>query len=318
LLASNVLDQFFTGLNLKLNLVDQFPQKIESQSVSQIKQMAIDDLKKLNCTTEQEYDKLFSEFQYEVAYLISFYESLKEFNAQSPNSEYEFTEKLASIKQLYDRLKGKNYVRLLKLIISFAKKEPLNYAESDIHFPDKEVTSLQIYLIDQFDLTDTLYTYTTDIYRTGVFKLDFSTGIGVNSLIKPTYYLGNNGTTSYISKENGRDADLSVMALVHANWRISRRFTVGPVAGVSISTFDANTGFVLGLGTSIGTKNTLSISAGGIMGKSYQLSSRVSTDGNTQDIPLESDITEIPKIDAVNYGWFVSLTYNLSRTKKKE
>jgi len=313
-------------INLIIQTADHFPDSINDKNTAAITTFAkgqlspILKLEELRCQNDSlclAYDTLFSKFQYNVAYIIGFYEALKEFNAQSSSGDYEYVEELASIKPIYDILKAKNYLRLLKIIITCAKNEPKNYAESDIHFPDKEVTNLKIFVLNKFDLTDTICTYSTDIYRTGVFKLDFSTGIGVNSLIKPTYYLGNNGS-SYINKENGRDADLSVMALLHANWRVKRNFCIGPVAGVSVSTFDANTGFVLGLGTSFGTKNTISLSAGGIMGKSYKLSSRVSSDGNAADIPLESTISEIPKVDAVNYGWFVSLTYNLTRTKKKE
>jgi hypothetical protein len=185
-----------------------------------------------------------------------------------------------------------------------------------VHFPEKEVTTLQIIVTNRFDPSDTICNYTTDIYRTGVFKIDFSTGIGVNSLVKPTYSIGNNGSP-YIHKENGRDADLSVMALLHATWRFTRNFTFGPTAGVSVSTFDANTGFVLGVSGSFGTRNTISLSAGGIMGKSFKLSSRVSSDGNKADIPLESGITEVPKVDIVKFGGFVSVTYNLTRIKKK-
>jgi|GEM_PF-4771352 len=314
----DLINSWRDNLQKTIEMVNDFPAKIRKLSSSDsIWALAKRELKKLGYTNSLQYDTLlFQPFQYQTTYIIALYESLKEFNNTSQNGSSDNVLVLASLKGLYDQLKNSNYIRNLKLIVDCAKKPPVNFAESDIHFPDKEVTTVHIVVLNQFNLADTICSYVTDIYRTGIFKLDFSTGIGINSLVKPTYFIGNNGTP-YISKENGRDADISVMALMHANWRFSRIFAFGPVAGVSVSTFDANTGFVLGLSSSWGTRNSISFSAGGIMGKSYKLSSRISSDGNVADIPLESGITDIPKVDAVHYGWFVSVTYNLTRTKRK-
>ena len=299
-----------------IQFIDQYPKIIKD-----IKEpILITDTSKIGLKnlgfTSSNYSEKLNEFQNDISYVKGLYSALKEFNAESPNSKFEYAQMLASMEGVINQLNSKNYPKLLSYIISFAKEAPDFFIKSDIHFPEKEVTTLQIIVINRFDASDTICNYSTDIYRTGVFKIDFSTGIGLNSLVKPTYSMANNGSP-YIHKENGRDADLSVMALLHANWRLSRNFTFGPTAGVSVSTFDANTGFVLGISGSFGTRNTISVSTGGIMGKSYKLSSRVSSDGNKADIPLEAGMTDIPKVDAVNYGWFVSLTYNLTRTKKK-
>ncbi|TSJ45380.1 hypothetical protein [Fluviicola chungangensis] len=305
-------------LNKIIRFIDEYPNTIKDIKLDEmtlIKDASEKGLKDLGFKST-DYSEELNEFQNDIFYVKGLYNALKEFNAESPNSKFEYVQTLASMEGVINKLNSKNYPKLLSYIISFAKEAPKNYAKSDIHFPEKEVTTLQIIVINRFDPTDTICNYSTDIYRTGVFKIDFSTGIGVNSLVKPTYSMANNGSP-YIHKENGRDADLSVMALLHANWRLSRNFTFGPTAGVSVSTFDANTGFVLGISGSFGTRNTISLSTGGIMGKSYKLSSRVSSDGNKADIPLESGMTEVPKVDAVNYGWFVSVTYNLTRIKKK-
>ncbi|WP_430405211.1 hypothetical protein [Fluviicola sp.] len=295
--------------------INMYPDTIKNADPDSIKILSRQILNDLYFDSTN-YAKDLAEFQNNITYIKGLYSNLKEFNAKSPNAKFEYVYLLAVLEGTINQLNTKNYPKLLSYIISFAKNPPQNYITSDVHFPEKEVTTLQIIVTNRFDPSDTICNYSTDIYRTGVFKIDFSTGIGVNSLVKPTYVMGNNGSP-YIHKENGRDADLSVMALLHANWRLTRNFTFGPTAGVSVSTFDANTGFVLGLSGSFGTRNTISISAGGIMGKSFKLSSRVSSDGNVADIPLESGITEVPKVDAVNYGWFVSVTYNLTRTKKK-
>jgi hypothetical protein len=302
-------------INEIILFINQYPVNIENANPNDIQSISKTGLEKLKFEPS-DYAKGLTEFQNNIAYIKGLYIALKEFNAESPNGSFEYVQLLASLEGTVNQLNSKNYPKLLSYIISFAKEIPKNFVESDVHFPEKEVTTLQIIVTNRFDPSDTICNYTTDIYRTGVFKIDFSTGIGVNSLVKPTYSIGNNGSP-YIHKENGRDADLSVMALLHANWRFTRNFTFGPTAGVSVSTFDANTGFVLGVSGSFGTRNTISLSAGGIMGKSFKLSSRVSSDGNKADIPLESGITEVPKVDIVKFGGFVSVTYNLTRIKKK-
>ena len=248
----------------------------------------------------------------DIQYFIGEYESILKIG------EADYIGYLAENKLGYENIKkiqGK-ILSGLKAIIG-GKSQVKGNSSSKVHLPKKEATTVKIYVIDRFNPSDTITSFKQDVYRMGKFKIDFSAGLGVNSLLNPSYYIGKNDTIPFIGEEEKRDIDLTLISLAHFNWRLLPWFSAGPTIGASVSIFDAKPTFLLGGGLSFGKQRSVSLSGGMSFGKVNVLSKKVSTDGITADLTLDSDISEVPTYGKIKFGYFISLTYNLKRTKKK-
>lgn len=251
-------------------------------------------------------------------YFTGYYEALLEMSKSTYNVELAQT--IGESRDLYLNLQSnrKNLISGANTIEAASKKLSGTSFISKVHTFSKPVTTVQIYVINKFDLDDTIAVYEEDIYRDGKITLDFSTGVGLNSLVKPQYYIGDNGAGKFIGNERTRELDFSVIALLHLNVRVFSWLSIGPATGVSVSAFDGNTGYLYGGTISIGKQRSFSISAGGILGKTVALSKTISSDGNSADLTLPTDISSVPTYDKIGKGGFISFTYNLTRIRKKD
>ena len=200
--------------------------------------------------------------------------------------------------------------------IIYGLKKPGNSNTSKLHLPKKEAVTVNIFVLDRFSPKDTLSTYSTDIYKTGKFKLDFSVGIGGNSLIDPVFYIDNKDSIPFIATENKREIDLTAYSLIHFNWRIKSCLSGGPLTGISISIINAKPSYLLGGGLTVGKEKTISFSGGASFGELELLSNRISSDGYTNDQPLQTNISEVPTYKRMSVGYFFAVTYNFGRVKK--
>jgi hypothetical protein len=188
--------------------------------------------------------------------------------------------------------------------------------KSKKYYPKGEFTTVTIHIIDRFKPSDTITTFIQDIYKVGKFKIDFSSGIGVNSILDPSFYIGKNDTIPFIAEEEKRDIDFNIFGLAHFNWRVLSWLSLGPTTGVSISVFSAKPTYLVGGSISIGRKNLISLSGGISFGAKNILSRKVSSDGFNADLPLALDISTVPTYKKITKGYFISLTYNFKRVRK--
>lgn len=259
---------------------------------------------------------------YKIHYLLTYYEKLVESSKNlTPGKDNDVFLEIAKYNWSYQILK-KNKSKIINgvlVLLSNDETSEVNstYTTKNAHFPKKEATTVKIYIIDRFNPSDTLVEFQQDIYRTGKLLVDFSAGIGVNTLVDPTFYIGKKDTIPFIAEEEKRDVDLTVFALLHLKWKLTSWFALGPSTGVSVSVFDAKPTYLLGGSFTFGKKNTISLSGGVSMGKVDILSRSVSTNGEIADLELAPGISEVPTYGKIGFGAFACLTYNFGRIKKK-
>jgi hypothetical protein len=251
-----------------------------------------------------------------MSWFSGYYESLLKMSESAYDEE--LAHKLGEFKNIYETLQAhkKSLINGANVIIAANKKAPIGFFPSKVHSFSKQAATAKIYVINNFDLSDTLATYKEDIYKAGKFSFDFSTGVALNNLVKPQYYIGDNGSGKFIGNEQTRPLDFSVVALLHLNVRVCSWLSIGPATGVSVSAFDANTGYIYGGSISFGKNQSFSITAGGILGKTVALSKKVSSNGTEADLPLPADISSVPTYDKIGTGGFISFTYNLTRIRR--
>ena len=297
----------FNYIDNAITLIASFKDSIESKTYN------ANSLKKYANLIVKRVDSL----QNKMNYFTGYYETLIEMSKSTYDEDLAI--KIGQYKDLYEFLRKnkKNLLSGVNIIIVTDKKAPEDFFNSKVHTFSKPVTTAQIYIIDRFDLDDTIAVYEEDIYKDGRVTLDFSTGVALNSLVKPQYYIGDNGSGKFIGNERTRELDFSVVALLHLNIRVCSWLSIGPATGISVSAFDANTGYIYGGSISIGKQRSFSITAGGILGKTVALSKKISSDGSNADLAIPADISSVPTYDKIGKGGFVSFTYNLTRIRKK-
>ncbi|MBL7937359.1 MAG: hypothetical protein JNM51_16230 [Bacteroidia bacterium] len=255
-----------------------------------------------------------------LSYFMGYYENYLEMVKSSKSFSLSKVDSLAKLKHTYDGLKENSTNLILggKIITKIAQKGLSKSFTSSGHHFTSSATTISIYILDNFNPKDTLAKFEEDIYKKGKFSIDFSTGPGLNYLVKPQYYIGDDNGVKFIGTEKKRPVDFGVMALVHLNLKLMPGFSTGLATGISVSAFDGNTGYLAGAGFSFGKKRTLSLTCGVIIGKTVALSKKISSDGVTVDKTLATDISAVPTYDKIDRKFFFGVTYNLTRKKKTD
>lgn len=257
--------------------------------------------------------------QKEIAFLEADFESQKELLSSIHKKDPDLVADVSSKNWHYKNLiKNKTFVlqSVMNLIAYSASSSVKTKYTSAPHKIKGEATTLVVHIINRFNASDTISSIKTDLYKNGKFKIDFSAGIGINSILDPSFYIDTLNGAASIEQEEKRDIDLTIFTLMHLNWRVSPCVSLGPTTGVSVSVFDAKPSYLLGGGITLGKQRSVSLSGGASMGLVNQLSRKISSDGLTaNNLPLS--FSEIPTYKKIKLGYFVSFTYNFTRTRKK-
>lgn len=182
-----------------------------------------------------------------------------------------------------------------------------------------EYTSLSAKKISKIAPSDIKDLGEIDIYTKGGFKLDFSVGLGGNTLVSNDYYFEKNdqGTKIGVASENGKNIDLGILTLLHLDYKIKHNMSIGLQSGVSISVFDASPRYLLGVGYGIGPEKTVYLSGGLSWGNVKQLSGQISSDGAEYTHGDLSSFESVPMTTVFDQGYYFGITYNLSRKRVK-
>lgn len=178
---------------------------------------------------------------------------------------------------------------------------------------DKDVVTFDMRLVNRWT-GDTIVKKKLDYYTFGGITFNFSTGFFADNLTESAYYLSaKDSDFNFVLPEENRSVEPSIGALIHMSIPVNPRFKIGPVLGAAISPLSAKTRYLIGGGAVWGTKKLFSISAGLSMAELNVLSNRVELDTETNQSILPASVTEIPTYKKLTYGWFIGLTYNLTR-----
>jgi hypothetical protein len=178
----------------------------------------------------------------------------------------------------------------------------------------KDVVDLDLKIYDNY-LKDTIYSKTLSFKTYNNFSFDFSTGIFYSNLVENKYFISpRTENINNVVIENIDNVDISIGALGHFTYKFSPNFGAGLALGASVSPFDGNIRYLLGPTFLVGHQKQVSLSLGLALAHLDQLSDSVQNDEFGFFIP--SDVSEIKTIKKVDTGFFVSLTYNLTKKKK--
>lgn len=255
-----------------------------------------------------------SQINYYQDYILaaeSVYENnFKKVTMQTPDADIVLQE-YARITRMADLIREIDYVRLLDFIVQSTGVR--DYILSDPFSGEKDLTEITLTLYDSY-ISDTIYSGTLTFHTGRNWAVDFSTGIFYTDLYQKDYYLTERSSgLQDVIEENKFRGDVSVGALTHVTYKFQPDLRIGPALGASISPFDGKIRYLAGIGAFIGQAKIAGISAGVSLGQFKVLSGSVPTDGRGSYLP--ADEKKIPTYDRLKAGFFIGLTYNLTRMK---
>jgi len=257
----------------------------------------------------------------QITMAMRYYEIMEIQANNATQSNHELAKLLATYQQSYLELK-KAQSKIISGLSAVKEGRLLKNikfeASSTTHFPKKDLTEGIIYIVNRFNLKDTVVQKKMDIFIKNKTKIDFSTGFAGNTLVqKDFFFTKTDATNTGIDNEESAAWDLGVAAFLHVDWRILSNLSVGPQAGLAVSLFDTQPRYMLGIGSSVGRDKSITVSAGVNLAQLKVLSKQVSTDG--KDYDGSSDLAQfeaVPLTPKLKTGFYLALTYNLTRTRK--
>ena len=159
--------------------------------------------------------------------------------------------------------------------------------------------------------------FSTTVPIKGGFKIDYSTGLFITKGLHHRAYSTNqspqNNFNSIISEnKNNSVAQLSIGALMHISPRSTNNIKPGFTFGLGLITSEiSNTNVFIGASAMIGSKEKVIISAGLALANVDYLNGKYNLNTEYETASLDTNLTE----KVLRAGWFVSLTYNLSKLK---
>ncbi|MEP3211149.1 MAG: hypothetical protein ABJN95_18320 [Maribacter sp.] len=305
--------------------VGKDPTKI-IEKCKELREKWIDSVLKKNFTAEAKRintTNFVSFTELKISEVLFFYDNLKNQNEKSTTPNIQIARILADLQVYYKNLKrvAPSILSGLSAISEGANKKAKDLkfeSMSPPHLPEKDLTTAKIYVINRFNPSDTVAIKKLDLFVKNRFKVDFSTGLSGNSIVPRDYYfIKTDSINTDIGNEKGSEIDLGIAALMHIDWQMSESFAFGPAFGISVSLLDEKPRYMLGISGTIGNDKSISISTGLNFAQAKQLSEQVSNDGiNYSGEANLSQFESIPLVSKLKSGIFLSVTYNLTRTRK--
>lgn len=236
--------------------------------------------------------------------------NIKKITLKTPDADIVLQE-YARLTRIADKIRQINYIRFLDYIVQ--STETTDPVRSEVFKIDNDITNIHMILYDQY-INDTLYTGKLTFHTEKNWYLDFTTGFFFTNLYDKDYFLEEIGdTNNRIREEKKLKGDVSIGALAHYTYKVKPDLRIGPALGASISPFDGGLRYLAGLGIFTGKEKILGLSAGITFGQTEVLSGGVTKDAQGPFLPEGK--TRIPTYEKVKTGFFVGLTYNLTRNK---
>ncbi len=237
--------------------------------------------------------------------------NFKKVTLQTPDADIVVRE-YARISHIADIIREIDYIRLLDYIVQSTDAQ--DYLLSDLFSGEKDLTEIRLALYDSY-ISDTIYSGVLTFHTGRNWAVDFSTGFFYTDLYQKDYYLAERSSSiNDVIEENKFKGDVSVGALVHISYKFQPDLRIGPALGASISPFDGKMRYLAGVGAFVGQEKIVGVSAGVSLGQFKVLSGGVSSDG--RGLYLPSGEKKIPTYDRLKAGFFIGLSYNLTRIKK--
>lgn len=219
----------------------------------------------------------------------------------------------ARLSRMAEKIRSIDFAFLLESIARSTVAH--DFILSDVFSARKDVVEVRLALYDSY-LEDTIYTGYLDFRTQQNWSFDFSTGIFYTNLYEKDYYLASRTEEiNDVLQESEFKGDFSVGALAQLSYKFKPDFRMGPALGASISPFDGNIRFLLGLGALVGEKQIIGLSAGISFGQMEVLSGSIERDGFGPHLP--ENVNRIPTFTKTRAGIFLGITYNFMRTKKR-
>ncbi|MDT7829119.1 hypothetical protein RQM65_10625 [Pricia sp. S334] len=254
-------------------------------------------------------------------HVLNYYENLKEQNQGVSGINRVAADELARLEPFYTSLKTvrPKIMSALAALIEGAGGTIESKAISEPHFPKKDLTNVEIYLVNRFNPADTLTRATADLFVRNRFRIDFSTGLSANTLVQREFFFTKSAdVVTDIDSEQSAGLDLGIAALVHLDWKVRTWLAIGPALGASFSLIDEKPRYILGLSGSFGKERSISLTLGANLGKQQVLSNQVSSDGENYDGTSELSPFESPPLTSkIKTGFFIGITYNVTRSRKE-
>lgn len=202
------------------------------------------------------------------------------------------------------------FINIVDFIFATSKAE--DFKRTKPFTNNKDLTTVSFVVTNKLN-GDTLLKHNEELFTTGGWKLDFTTGFFYNTINNNDFFLevAEDGTKS-IKNERNPKSDLAIGALAHFAFRALSNLKIGPSIGPAVSPLDGKIRYLGGLSFVVGRRNQLAISGGAALAKIKVLSGKVSRNGEEPLDIIPADVTSVPTYEKHKWGIFLGVSYNLT------
>tara|TARA_R110002050_G_scaffold24064_1_gene64074 strand:+ start:549 stop:2138 length:1590 start_codon:yes stop_codon:yes gene_type:complete len=229
---------------------------------------------------------------------------------------YDVFGKYAALSAILPQLDAKKLQSKFNYIVNSTKAQDYQNNAKE-YYVRRDLLDIDVVLVDRFS-QDTLLVQNLPVFSRGTeARLRFSTGFFYNNVVQKAYFLkARNDETKSVIQENGSELDIALGAQAHIGLKMDAWWDLSLNLGAAVSPLDGKTRYLIGVGILTGYQRRFGLSAGWAVSRVNVLSDAVIT-SEEGDLVVPIALESVPTVSRNKWGFYIGLTYNLSRVFKK-